>query len=334
MKPRTPLINRFIATFRRPWLRAGLSLLLVLIACSIVFLSDLAGNDMPFGRWRSLFISPAVIAYVLLIAPSLARTDDQVIAALRPLILVSDTEFDRLTDKATYTHPAHELAACAVGLGFGIAMAQPALAGFTPPWVGACWLVTISVMYALLAWMVVAAIAGARMTSALYRQPMRVSVLHTAPFEVVGRQSLLLALAFIGGITLSLVIGGVQQSSLQGIGFWLSYAPIIAAPVIVFFLSMLATHRVLAQAKSQALADVRGQLEGAGRDLVQHLDEKQDANAGALAAVVATLVAYEKRLTEARTWPYNTAMIRTLSLSVLVPIATILLQMIIKRLFP
>ena len=36
MKPRTPLINRFIATFRRPWLRVGLGLLLVLIAFSIV----------------------------------------------------------------------------------------------------------------------------------------------------------------------------------------------------------------------------------------------------------------------------------------------------------
>ena len=46
------------------------------------------------------------------------------------------------------------------------------------------------------------------------------------------------------------------------------------------------------------------------------------------------LMAYEQRLREARTWPYNTAMLRTLFLSVLVPIATILLQMIIKRLFP
>jgi hypothetical protein len=332
MKPRTPLINRFIAIFRRPWLRVGLGLLLILIAFSIVFLSDLAGNDMPFERWRSLFISPAVITYVLLIAPSLARTDDQVIAALRPLICIGDPEFDHLTDKATYTRPAHELAACAVGLGFGIAMALPALVGFTAMWAGLFWVTTISMMYALLAWLVYAAIAGARMTSALYRQPMRVSVLNTGPFEVVGRQSLLLALAFIGGITLSLVIGGVQQSSLQGIGFWLSYAPIIAAPVIIFFLNMLATHRVLARAKSQALADARRQLEGAGRDLVQQLADERDP--GASAAIVGTLVAYEKRLTEARTWPYNTAMIRTLFLSVLVPIATILLQTLIKRFLP
>lgn len=332
MKPRALLINRFIATFRRPWLRVVLSLMLALIAFSIVLLSDRAGNDMPFTKWRSLLISPAVIAYVLLVAPALARTDDQVITALRPLICVSDAEFDRLTDKATYTRPAYELAACAVGLGFGIAMALPAHAGFTAVWAGVFWLVTISMMYALLAWLVYAAIARARMTSALYRQPLRVSVLNTAPFEVVGRQSLLLALAFIGGITLSLVIGGVQQSSLQGIGFWLSYAPIIAAPVMIFFLNMLATHRVLARAKGQALSDVRRQLEAAGRDLVQQLDEKQDP--GASTAVVGTLVAYEKRLIEARTWPYNTGMIRTLFLSVLVPIATILLQTIIKQFLP
>ena len=107
---------------------------------------------------------------------------------------------------------------------------------------------------------------------------------------------------------------------------------IIAAPVIVFFLNMLATHRVLANAKKQALADVRRQLEGAGRDLVRRLAEQQDT--GTLAATVATLVAYEHRLTEARTWPYNTAMLRTLFLSLLLPIGTTLLQMIWRRLFP
>ncbi|MCU0503416.1 MAG: hypothetical protein MUC51_16970, partial [Anaerolineae bacterium] len=63
-KPRTPLINRFIATIRRPWLRVVLSLVLALIALSIVSLSDLTGNDIPFEKWRSLLISPAVIAYV------------------------------------------------------------------------------------------------------------------------------------------------------------------------------------------------------------------------------------------------------------------------------
>ncbi len=332
MKSRTPLFNRYIAAIRRPWLRAGLSALLIFIAFSIVFLSDPTGNNLRLSGWRALLISPAVIAYVLLIAPALARTDERVIAALRPLIRISDAEYDRLTDKATYTQPAHELAACAVGLGFGIALALSARPGFTAPWAGVFWLVTTSAMYALLAWMVYAAIAGARMTSALHRQPMLVSVLDTAPFEAVGRQSLLLALAFIGGITLSLVIGGVQQESLQVAGFWLSYAPIIAAPVAVFFLNMLATHRVLADAKKRALADVRRQLEGAGRDLGQRLDEKQDT--GALAAAVATLVAYEHRLTEARTWPYNTAMVRTLFFSLLLPIGTTLLQMIWRRLFP
>jgi hypothetical protein len=332
MEPRTPLFSRYIAAIRRPWLRVGLSALLILSAFSIVFLSNLAGCDTPLGGCRTLLISPAVIAYVVMISPALARTDAGVIAALRPLIRISDAEFNRLTDKASYTQPAHELAACGAGLGFGVVMALPARSSFAAMWAGAYWLVTTGLMYALLAWMFYAAITGARMTAALYRQPMRISVLDTSPFEVVGRQSLLLALAFIGGITLSLVIGGVQPSSLRGIGFWLSYAPIIAAPVVVFFLNMLATHRVLARAKSQALADVRRQLEGAGRDLVQGLDEKREA--GALAAVVATLVAYEHRLTDARTWPYNTATMRTLFFSLLLPIGTTLLQMIWRRLFP
>ena len=216
MEPRTPLFDRYIAAIQRPWLRAGFGVLLSWPRSGSPSLSNPAGADLRTGSGARLLISPVVITYVLLIAPALARTDARVIAALRPLIGISDAEFARLTDKATYTRPAHELAACAAGLGFGIVMGLPGLANFPAVWAAVFWLVTISAMYALLAWLAYAAIAGARMTSALHRQPMRVSVLDTAPFEAVGRQSLLLALAFIGGITLSLVIGGVQQSSLQG----------------------------------------------------------------------------------------------------------------------
>jgi hypothetical protein len=40
---------------------------------------------------------------------------------------------------------------------------------------------------------------------------------------------------------------------------------------------------------------------------------------GTLAAEINALVSYEKRLEEARTWPYNTRMLRTVVVSVILP---------------
>jgi hypothetical protein len=54
--------------------------------------------------------------------------------------------------------------------------------------------------------------------------------------------------------------------------------------------------------------------------------------AGQLAHVANALLAYEQRLADARTWPYNTAMLRTLFLSVLVPGITLLAKTLLDRL--
>ncbi len=66
-------------------------------------------------------------------------------------------------------------------------------------------------------------------------------------------------------------------------------------------------------------------------DLAQRVDSSQDSLG--LAQVTSALLAYEQRLTDARTWPYNTAMLRTLFLSVLVPAITILLKTLVERLY-
>jgi len=59
--------------------------------------------------------------------------------------------------------------------------------------------------------------AGTRLTATLLRQPMQVDVFDTAVFEAVGRQSLALALVFIGGITISLLPVATQCILLRSI---------------------------------------------------------------------------------------------------------------------
>ena len=106
-------------------------------------------------------------------------------------------------------------------------------------------------MYGLLAWTVYVALASSRVTGALLRQPLLIDPLDISPFEAVGRQSLLLALVFVGGIALSLLISVTNFEFLYEPGFWLVNIPLMLVPIAIFFLNMQPTHKVLAEAKAK-----------------------------------------------------------------------------------
>jgi len=96
--------------------------------------------------------------------------------------------------------------------------------------------------------------------------------------------------------------------------------------VLIFFLNMRPTHRVLAAEKKQELAAVQGRLLLACRALVARFDAEESA--GTLGAEINALVASEKRIQETSTWPYDTAMLRTLFFSVIFPAVAALARII------
>jgi hypothetical protein len=97
----------------------------------------------------------------------------------------------------------------------------------------------------------------------------------------------------------------------------LIFIVMVFVPVLIFFLSMRDTHRVLAAEKKRELASVQKRVVRSSRLLLETTETSQDA--GMLGAEVNALVAYEKRLLAASTWPYDTAMLRTLVFSVIIP---------------
>jgi hypothetical protein len=333
MDSRPPLSERWIVHPAHPWIPPCIAALLLLSAMSAAALDGALGGFFDEGQWRGLAIAPSVILYIVVIAPIVSRADRQVPYSLRPLLLLSDDEFTRWTNKRSYIRSDVELAAFAAGAAGGMLLVV--LTTSTPivfSWRFIYWSATTATMFALLAWTIYVSIAGTRLTAALHRQPMQINLFDTAAFEAVGRQSLLLALVFVGGITLSLLFQATQPDSLRTIQFWLVYLPLAIVPVAVFFLNMLPTHRVLAAAKRREITLAHRHMLQAYRAMQIRLDAGQ--NDPGQIAEANLLLTYEQRLRETRTWPYNTAMLRTLFLSVLVPIATILIQMIIKRLFP
>lgn len=197
-------------------------------------------------------------------------------------------------------------------------------------WLSIYWFLSTIIMYGLLAWVSLGAIVSTRLNNAFHRQPLRVDILDLTPFEAIGRQSLLLALVFIGGITLSQLLS-FQPEFLSSLSFWLTYLFLVFAILLIFFLNMRPTHKVLLSAKLGELKPLQKQINEICRELVQRLDQNQDP--GSLSAQINALVAFEQRLLATRTWPYNTTMLRTLFFSVFIPLGSVVARLLIEVFF-
>jgi hypothetical protein len=106
---------------------------------------------------------------------------------------------------------------------------------------------------------------------------------------------------------------------------------LMLVPVVVFFLNMRPTHRVLAAEKKRELAVVQRNILLACRALMARIDAQEGT--GTLGAEINALVVYEERLRAASTWPYDTAMLRTLFFSVIVPGIAALVRVIAEIMF-
>jgi hypothetical protein len=278
-------------------------------------------------RSRSVLTAPTAIAYILVIGPIIWSMQPKVINLLRPIILVDDQELARVVRRASSIPPLYEAAAIAVGLFFAF-LISGGIPGPGERWQVYVPVATRYVMCGLLGWLGFTAIANTRVISHLLRLPLRVDPLDIKPFEAIGRQSLVMAFAFIGGNTLALLLGNYGSAALANPRFWLLFAPLFLLPVAVFFLNMIPTQRVLSQAKNSELAAVRGELHAAFRLLLER--RLAGESSSRVSQDVDALAAHERHLSEASSWPYNPAILRTLIFGVLVPISTVLARRVIE----
>ncbi|GAF99000.1 unnamed protein product, partial [marine sediment metagenome] len=219
---------------------------------------------------------------------------------------LDDQDFDSQVYAAEYINPNHEIAAVVIGVLLGIA----ALSTDIEPvfsWVTLYWFITTIIMYGILVWTIFMAVKSTRFNAALHRLSLKIDILDPKPFEAVGRQSLLLAMVFIGGVTLSLIFT-YSEDRLNTTEFWISNLLFVAFILLIFFFSMRPTHLILATEKNRVLEHVTMRINDACQELVQLLDGSMDT--GELPAQIAALVAYEERLKAARTWPHNVSILR------------------------
>jgi hypothetical protein len=315
-KPAASLFARLISRQRRLRITVGVSLLLILASISVAYLDGVLDDFLSQGYWRLLLLPPAVIIYILVVSPIMARMEAGVIEAFRSLVLMDDDRFDRLVNEVSRLNPIGEVIAFGVGAAFGLWNGRTWLSNDDAFWLKLYLPLSTSLMFGLLGWTIYAVVTGTRLTAELHRQPLRVDIFDIKPFEPIGRQSLMAALVFVGGIALSMVFG-LRQGSIFAWQNWLIYALLALVSVLVFFLNMRDTHRVLAAEKERELEAVQRNIRLASRTLMGRIAASEST--GTLGADIGALIAYEERLRAARTWPYDTAMLRTLFLSIIVP---------------
>ena len=134
-----------------------------------------------------------------------------------------------------------------------------------------------------------------------------------------------MSLAFIIGTTIALVFNLTLHFELT-VENVLIYFFFACVTILVFFLNMRDTHRLLADTKKRELGLVQKQISRAYQVLKRKMRDGEDTQA--IAAEVNAWIACEERLSQARTWPYNTEIIGKLLISTLMPIGIELASLI------
>ena len=164
------------------------------------------------------------------------------------------------------------------------------------------------------------------MLGRLSRQELNLDIFDSGVLAPIAYASLGVSLAFIGGISLSLVFQ-TQKSLLMWNNITI-YAVLVGATILIFFLSMWSTHNAMARVKRSELSMVRKQLAEASRELKELTAQGQFKGIEGLSSVIAGWVTYERRVQEAPAWPFNASIIRRLMASVLVPAIVYLIKIL------
>ena len=308
------------------WATALFATVLILFFIFMVYLDGFINRLSAWSFWRNFLDSPVMITYILVVFPFMWRLWQGAIQAFRPLLAMEEGDFNRLAAEISAPNRLWEWVAVLVGAVFWLSMEQPWnwRVGTEALWLYVHEAVMGPLLFGLLGWLIYSSVNGARRFTRLSRRQLNLDVFHPEQLAPAARWSLGISLAFIGGISLSLVFQA--QESLLRWNNIITYAVLVCATVLIFFLSMWSTHTAMAGAKTLKLGLARKYLAGVSRELEDRTAEGRLEGIEGLSSTIVAWVNYERRVKEAPTWPFDAVIIRRLAASVLVPAAVYLIR--------
>jgi hypothetical protein len=326
------LLERTVQRIKIPWswFVILVAVVLLLLPWFVAYVEGIMDEFLRGGVWRNLLQAPAIILYILVLIRPMNRSLERAVETLRPVIEIDDDSFEVLVSENTDIDDRAEIWSFAIGAVIGIlsTFAWDIEPGFV---VLRTYLYLINaVMFGALAWIIYTSLTSTKLQRELHRLPMQIDLFNLKPFEAIGRHALFVALAFVGGSVISMLFINPVRQDVDPFSLAV-YVILGTVTVLIFFLSMQPTHRLLAEKKRTELVEVRSKIWRSFQGLQVLSPERE--NIVAISSELNLWLKYEELLEAARTWPYNTAMLRTLVVSVLLPAAVSIGQRVLASLF-
>lgn len=316
-----PLVEALIKRSRLPWYwaTAVVAAVLLLFLILATFLDGVINDLSTWGFWQNNLEGLVLIIYILVVHVFMWRLRERAIQAFRPLLPLDEDDFNRLAAEVATPKRRWEWTSALIGIGLVAGMGQP----WNLPWgPGKLWLsmylvITETLENGLLAWLIYDTLAGAVRIDRLSRRDLKLDIFDTELLTPIARWSLGISLAFVGGISLSLVFG-TQESLLRWQSITL-YAILICVTILIFFISMRSAHNAMAGAKKRELDLAREHLAAASRELKDQALRGQVGGMERRYSAITSWATYQRLVKETPTWPFNAGIIRRLIASTVVP---------------
>ncbi|UCD08094.1 MAG: hypothetical protein JSU79_06985 [Dehalococcoidales bacterium] len=309
-----PLLESFIKVIKLPRYITILiiAVLLILFLVLVAFLEGSFSNGIDWSFWR-LGLQSAIIVYIFVISPFIQKLSERMLTSLESLL--PQTEKEEILKNIIQNNRRWEWVALLLGLVFFIALGQPW--NWDMSWFDIYSLVTNIIVFALLGYLIYGGISGTLRLTRLTRKYIHFEIFDIGALVPVAQWSLCVSLAFVGGISLSVVFQPFEN--LRQMENIVVYSILVCVTILLFFTSMWSTHSAMASVKKRELNMVRENLDYHRKQLKQQSSDSTNNDKDRLYSAIAVWSIYEKQVREAPTWPFNAGILGRLVLSSLVP---------------
>lgn len=234
------------------WFVVLVGIVLFILPLLVAFADGFIHEFLYEGVWRTMYMAPALLVYILALQRPMDVALERAVLALRKIILLDDDAFEKIVLDASELDARREMLAFLLGAAFGFWANGPWNIEGDYLWLKIYFPLAGSMLWGTLSWVIYSSVASTKLQTKLHQQPMEFDIFNLRPFEPIGRFSLFMALAFIGGLIISVLF--VNPLTNENVIFPLSlYAILAIVTVLVFFLSMRDTHKVLSEEKKRAI---------------------------------------------------------------------------------
>jgi len=325
-----PLLVALIKSIPLPWyLTTSITTFILLIF--FVLAAYLSGSISKLVEWdflRDNLNGPVLIVYILATYPFIWRLRNQALKTFKPLIGLDEYALKQVWTEVTTPNRLHEWIAIIIGVTFALFVGQPWNLEWSSNelWLYVYLVFIVILLWGLLGWLIYDILVGIVRLARLSRRNLKIDIFNTGVLTPIARWSLATSALFVGGISLSLIFQ-TQENLITWQNITI-YSVLIITALLIFFMSIQSVHRAIVKAKSSKTALANKHLTVASHELEEKAASGQLEGIGELSSAVAAWAAYEKKVSEVHTWPFNTVIIRRLFASILAPAVIYLLKVL------